>query len=260
MLRIRNHWKGSCMKKLSLATVGLAALVALPAMAADVAVRRPAYRAPPPPPPPILYSWTGCFVGGHVGGLWARKEWFDRTFIGQSEGSHDADGFLGGVQGGCDYQFFGGFVVGIQGDYAWTDADGSNDSLLFNTTNHSSINSLASVTGRVGFAWDRFLGYVRAGGAWERDEYHISSPSALVVASASETRGGWTAGIGGEYAFTNFLSAFVEYNYYDFGDSDLIFSKPGDTFVVGIDETKSVLKGGLNFRFGGWGGPAVARY
>ena len=127
-------------------------------------------------------------------------------------------------------------------------------------TNHSSVRSLASVTGRVGYAWDRFLGYVRAGGAWERDNYHISNGSAFVVASASETRGGWTVGVGGEYAFTNFLSAFVEYNYYDFGNRDVAFVSPGDTFAVGIDETKSVLKAGINFRFGGWGGPVVARY
>jgi outer membrane immunogenic protein len=82
-----------------------------------------------------------------------------------------------------------------------------------------------------------------------------------VVATASESRGGWTIGVGGEYAFTNFLSAFVEYNYYDFGNRDLTFVTPSDSFVVGIDETKSVLKGGLNFRFGGlWGAPVVARY
>jgi outer membrane immunogenic protein len=253
------------MRKLSLATVGLAALVAVPAMGADVAVRRPV-RPPPPPLPPVFFTWTGCFIGGHIGGLWARKDWFDHTFdsdtFGLSDGGHDADGFLGGVQGGCDYQFAGGFVIGIQGDYAWTDADGSSPSILFpGDINHSSIDSLASITGRVGYAWDRFLGYVRAGGAWERDEYHISSPGAFVVATASETRGGWTVGIGGEYAFTNFLTAFVEYNYYDFGDRDLTFVTPTSSFVLGIDETKSVLKGGLNFRFGGWGAPpVVARY
>ena len=26
----------------------------------------------------------------------------------------------------------------------------------------------------VGYAWDRFLGYVKGGGAWERDEYTFS--------------------------------------------------------------------------------------
>jgi outer membrane immunogenic protein len=123
------------MKKLMLG-VATAALFSGSAIAADMAIRK----APPPPPLP-MFSWTGCYVGAHVGGLWARKEWFvrqpDDEFFGQSEGAHDADGFLGGVQGGCDFQFAGGWVVGIAGDYAWTDAEGSNVSLLFpDFTNH----------------------------------------------------------------------------------------------------------------------------
>jgi len=39
--------------------------------------------------------------GGHVGGLWARKDWTDRNpgaFFGVAEGSHDANSWLGGVQ------------------------------------------------------------------------------------------------------------------------------------------------------------------
>jgi len=97
------------MKKILLTTVTLTALVAPPALAADVG--RPVYRAPPPAPvyPVYGFSWTGCYVGGHIGGLWAHKEWFDRdpfsVTFGQSEGTHDPSGLLGGVQAGCDYQF-----------------------------------------------------------------------------------------------------------------------------------------------------------
>ncbi len=252
------------MKKYLSTCVALAALAAGPAMAADLSVKRP---APPPyrPPPPVaFYNWTGCYVGGHAGGMWVSKEWFDRqpgsATFGQSDGSHDVDGFLGGVQAGCDYQFAGGWVIGIAGDYAWTDADGSRGSVLFpGFTNHSSVKSLASVTGRIGYAWDRFLGYVKGGGAWERDEYNFSL-AGVVTGTASETRSGWTIGVGGEYAFTNYLTGFVEYNYYDFGNRDLTFTGLGGPFVYGIDETKSVVKAGLNLRFGGWGGPALARY
>ena len=78
----------------------------------------------------VYFSWTGCYIGGHIGGLWAKKDWTNRdpllAPLGTSFGSHDADSWLGGVQAGCDYQFAGGFVIGIQGDYAWTDAEGSN--------------------------------------------------------------------------------------------------------------------------------------
>src|SRR5258705_6667568 len=213
------------MKKLLLAAIALSALLAAPAMAADLA--RP---APPPPvpykaPPPVyLYSWTGCYIGGHAGGLWARKQWFDSDPIdfgtirdGASDGTHNPSGFLGGLQAGCDYQFAGGFVIGIAGDYAWTNAEATSTSVLFvGQTNHSRVKGLASVTGRFGYAWDRFLGYVKGGGAWVSDSYTISSPAFAALATASETRTGWTIGVGGEYAFTNWLTGFAEYDYYDF--------------------------------------------
>ena len=66
-------------------------------------------------------------------------------------------------------------------------------------------------------------------------------------------------GVGGEYAFTNFLTGFAEYNYYDFGTRDALFSYvDGTTYTYGIKETKSVFKAGLNFRWGA--GPVVANY
>ena len=49
-------------------------------------------------------------------------------FFGQSLGQHDEHSWIGGAQAGCDYQFAGGFVIGVQGDYAWTNAEGSHDS------------------------------------------------------------------------------------------------------------------------------------
>jgi outer membrane immunogenic protein len=258
------------MKKQLLAVVAATFALGGSAMAADLAVR-PAYKAPPLPPP-VYFSWTGCYVGGHIGGLWATKEWTNRdplagVPVGTNYGSHDVDSWLGGVQAGCDYQFAGGFVIGIQGDYAWTDAEGSNANihpLFAGETNYSRIKALSTVTGRIGYAWDRFLGYVKGGGAWEKDDYHITF-AGTTFANAAETRSGWTVGVGGEYAFTNYLSGFVEYNYYDFGTHDNIFTGnfgPGiGTNVIEVKETKSVVRAGLNWRFGSWGkAPVTARY
>src|ERR1700730_16243292 len=112
--------------------LGTAALIALARPAISAALRAPVRRAPPPVVVPV-WSWSGCYVGGHAGGLWARqKDWIVRTpggaFYGESLGGHDADSWLGGAQAGCDYQFAGSFVIGIQGDYAWTDAEGNHDS------------------------------------------------------------------------------------------------------------------------------------
>jgi outer membrane immunogenic protein len=244
------------MKKFFLATVALSVLVAAPAVAADLAVKAPVYKAAPV----YAYSWTGCYVGGNVGGLWARKDW-TVTATGQTIGSHDADSWLGGVQAGCNYQFAGGWVVGIQGDYDWTDAKGTSaDLIAIGFTEQTKIRSLASVTGRVGYAWDRFLGYVKGGGAWERDNYTVFDPAGAVAATASETRGGWTVGVGGEYAFTEWLSGFAEYDYYNFGTRTNTFISPaGDQAVAAdIKERKSVFKVGLNVRFGY--SPVVAKY
>ena len=96
--------KGWEMKRIALTGFALM-LIASPALAADLRVRQPVYKAPPPPPP-VYFNWTGCYVGGHVGGVWTRKDWVVRqpgdVFFGQSDGSHDADGWLGGAQVGCD--------------------------------------------------------------------------------------------------------------------------------------------------------------
>ena len=101
---------------------------------------------------------------------------------------------------------------------------------------------------------------MKGGGAWEKDEYHISFPG-TTFATAGETRSGWTIGVGGEYAFTNYFSGFVEYNYYDFGSRDNTFTfAGGGTTLIDIKETKSVVRAGLNWRFGGWAAPVTARY
>ena len=243
------------MKKLLLTTVGLGALIAGPAIAADLRPRpAPVYRAPVPGP--VFYNWGGCYAGGHVGGLWAQKDWTWVT-TGIHRGSHDADDWLAGVQVGCNYQV-GAFVFGAQGDFAWTDATGSHTDLVVPTnTDRSEIRSLASVTGRIGYAWDRFLGYVKGGGAWERDSYEVFvTGTGATVATARETRPGWTVGIGGEYAFLPNWTAFVEYNYYDFDTRrNNLVSPAGALYAIeDIRESKSVLKGGINFKFG-WDGP-----
>ncbi len=250
------------MRKFLLTAAALIALVS-PAIPADMRVS--VYKAPPPVVP--AWSWTGCYAGGYAGGLRDKEKWTDRTpggdFFGQFLGQHTVGHGLGGLQAGCDYQFAGSFVIGIQGDYGLTDAEGSHDSVHeFGVAYHSKVNSLASVTGRVGYAWDRFLGYVKGGGAWERDNYWASTIIAGTVYTARVTRSGWTIGVGGEYAFTNFLSGFVEYGYYDFGASQIGLTpqlaglRPG---FVDIKETASVVRAGLNLRFGGYGAPVAAR-
>ena len=120
--------------------------------------------------------------------------------------------------------------------------------------------SVASLTGRIGYAWDRFLGYVKFGGAWERDELTLNFFNGF-VATASDTRSGWTIGIGAEYAFTNWVTAFVEYDYYDFGSRShsFICDPVGCLLPIHVKETKNVFKVGLNFLFNAGKGPVAAK-
>ena len=105
--------------------------------------------------------------------------------------------------------------------------------------------------------------YVKGGAAWAHDEYEVFNGAFLIASASEERRLGWTVGMGGEYAFNNWISAFVEYNFYDFGGNDRDFIRPNGAIYdrINIEDTKSVVKGGLNFRFGNWNRPpVVARY
>src|SRR5437588_12053873 len=88
------------------------------ALAADIA--RPVYKAPPAGALPVTYDWTGFYVGGHVGYGWAEKDWRDAFGLNVS---NKGNGFLGGGQGGGNYQIRQ-FVRGAEGDFAWSGING----------------------------------------------------------------------------------------------------------------------------------------
>jgi outer membrane immunogenic protein len=234
------------------------------ALGADLPAR--VYTKAPMVPPVLEYNWTGCYVGGNGGGLWANKSWTVPT-TGALYTNHTARGGMGGVQIGCNYETPSRWVIGIQGDYDFVSATGSSPDLLslFPLTDQSRISGLGSVTGRVGYAWNRFLGYVKGGGAWERDRYNtyfgpLTTTPGAPFSTASETRPGWTLGVGGEYAFTQNLTGFLEYDYYDFGTRTNTFTTTGGGSVLtNIRERKNIVKAGLNWKFD-WPGTVVARY
>src|ERR1700730_16720571 len=98
----------------SIISVGLSGLGG--AMAADMAVK-----ARPVAPPVVIYNWSGCYIGGNVGGGWKRNTLSSTTtFLGTPVaftdlGSDNGSSVIGGAQIGCDYQFAGNWVAGIQG-------------------------------------------------------------------------------------------------------------------------------------------------
>ena len=119
------------------------------------------------------------------------------------------------------------------------------------------ISDSASVTGRLGFTWDRVMLYAKGGAAWAGDKYSADLPAFDEHIATTVTRPGWTVGGGVEWAFWDNWSAKVEYDFYDFSTRNLtlpgtIFGVPEVVPGVNIKETISTVKFGINYRFGAY--------
>lgn len=239
------------MKRLLLSSFGAVALAICsappPASAADMAVKAP-------PAAPETYSWTGCYVGGNFGTIFTKVDW---SIPGSALSSMDTNALAFGGQVGCNYQI-STWVFGVQGDYDFVNLSGANDGSTtgvdaFNAgvTDRSTVDSVASVTGRFGYAWWRILFYAKGGVAWQRDKYDMFVTTSLApLTSVNVTRSGFTVGGGIEYAITDHFNMFFEYDFYDFGTANSSFVVPPLTESVAIRETDSVVKVGVNWKFG----------
>jgi outer membrane immunogenic protein len=238
-------------RRAMLAFVGLAgtALFGNAAMAADL--NRPVYKAPPAGVLPVAYDWTGFYVGGHIGYGWARNDYFD-PLVPFNLRDTSASGILGGGQVGYNYQI-GQFVVGAEGDMSATGIKGG--PALGPASFNTATNWTATLAGRAGVAFDRWLVYAKGGAAWANNTYSTNFYSFPGAASVSDTRIGWVVGAGVEWAFAPQWSAKIEYNFMDFGTDNVSFV-PGST--TGIKDQVQMVKIGVNYKFGG--GPIVARY
>ncbi|MGA7073072.1 outer membrane protein [Bradyrhizobium sp.] len=244
------------MKKFLFTTVALVALGAtVPALAADLSARSPVYTKAPAYAAP-LYNWTGFYIGGHLGGVFSS----DSNFGGLTTGNNGNGRFLGGLQGGADYQFAPNWVVGAEAEYSWT--AGNNGSVIFpgGQTYTNNQRGLGSVTGRIGYTWGPGLLYVKGGYAFaDNNESLVNGAGApLAFGFSGDHSNGYTIGAGLEYMLTQNWSAKIEYQYYNFGSSS--FTAPAALVPFGSFRTDDhVVKAGINYRFN-WGGPVVAKY
>jgi outer membrane immunogenic protein len=237
------------MKKILLGAAALAAFAGQ-AFAADMPARTYSKAPPPYTAPAVVYNWTGFYIGGHVGGAFT-----DGTNLLGSDAR-----FLGGVQGGFDYQFAPNWVVGAEAQYSWL-GGGNNSGVLFpgGTLVTGNSSQLGSATGRVGYTWGPALLYAKGGYAW-RDNNNIGvsvggAPAAFTT--DGNRKDGYIVGAGLEYMFAPNWSAKAEYQYYNFGNTTLT-SGPADVVGTRFRDDEHTVKVGVNYRFG-WGGP-VAKY
>jgi outer membrane immunogenic protein len=235
------------MKRIVLAAA--LAFSAVPALAADLPAPAPAPRAPAAyvPVAAPVYNWSGIYIGINGGYGFGDSNWDFSSVVGfpASTGNFDINGPLVGGTVGVNFQT-GQFVFGVEADGDWADINGS-ASACNPATCQTSSDWLATIRGRVGYAFDRVLIYGTAGGAYG-DVKATASAGGLSISSDS-AEFGWTAGGGIEYGITENLTAKVEYLYVDLANGSL--SSPAG-FTVPVSFDASLIRAGLNFKFGGF--------
>ena len=226
---------------------------------------------------PVLtpVNWTGFYVGGVVGAAAGRT---DIGFVGDGGTKPWVLGGLGGIEAGYNYQFSNNWVLGVEGDVVATNLRGARtagtaDGLpapgfspaLY--TAQDRTNWMATVTGRLGYSYERTLWYGKGGVAFEDSSTSVNcifGPTATLLAfncrnqalavspgftTANYTRVGWTVGFGTEFDLGKNWSAKAEYDYLSFGRHTAL-ATDGTTFLTDKSDVSQV-KIGVNYRFSG---------
>jgi outer membrane immunogenic protein len=232
-------------------------------------------------PTDTVYQWTGCYVGGNVGGGTTGSNFGSTidpgtylgagdatTVTGSGSGSKNDIGLLGGGQIGCNWQT-GTLVLGLEGDFDWFHSNpnfNNNTNTLasgasFSIAQSLTTNYLATVRPRIGIAADRNFAYVTGGVAFTSVSYAETysdtngapGPGAG-TATASRSLVGWSAGVGWEYAFADHWTFRTEYLIAGFPTTNAlgsIVAAGGGTNALhgSADALVQGLRAGLNFKF-----------
>ena len=220
------------MKRFVVAALGFLALAAMPASAADLPRGQVPYKAPAYV---AQYNWTGFYLGINGGGGFGDSNWNGFAISNSPSG-----GMIGGTAG-YNWQGVGSpWVFGLEGDIDWTNIK---DSTACGGLNCQTRNNwLATVRGRVGYSFDRFLPYVTGGVAIGDVEANRTA-----FAGSKDTNAGWTIGAGLEGVIAGNWTAKVEYLYADLGDTTCSAVACG--VATNVELTVNVVRGGLNYRF-----------
>ena len=223
----------------------------LPPPATSQPPRAPAAYVPPVSP---VYNWGGVYFGFNLGYGFGTSKWSDPSDIGGTTGNFNVKGFLVGPTIGVNFQT-DSFVFGAEADFDSSFIDGKVSSPFCSTGTQCETKNFwfSTLRGRVGYAVDRILFYGTAGGALGNVAPGQSGNFQRT------TKGGWTAGAGLEAAFTENLTARIEYLYLKLGDTtcssaaacggDLGLpggtSNPNDT----VKFSTNMIRLGLDYKF-----------
>jgi outer membrane immunogenic protein len=258
---VRTGTEGTMRKVLGL--VGATLLFAGPALAADLG-RPPVYKAPALVP---VFSWTGWYIGGNIGYGWGENtdplittNIFSPAF--NFYPSLSPKGVIGGGQIGYDWQVNPTWVVGVVADFQGADIKDSGAStflvgpLAVTESLSEKLDFLGTVRVRLGWAAGNWLFYGSGGGAYGNVKSTIgfseslAGVTAAISGSRSESRAGWAAGGGINYAVTPNWILGVDYLHYDLGHTSVTASDAFGDFVTASQKVGGdIVRGVINYKF-----------
>jgi outer membrane immunogenic protein len=207
-------------------TVAAAALLAAlngAATAADMPVKAS------PAPVVSATNWSGFYLGGHIGYGWTKMSGDESGDA--LTGDLKLNGVLAGVHGGYNFQY-GQVVFGVEGDVSG--AFGNSWAASANTIEccsasgmHGAMQGVATLRGRLGWAFDRTLIYATGGVAWGQFSGDIQSASSFDPSHKVNAIGGVVGG-GVEWKYNPNLSFRVEGLHYMFNKTVAVGSESGD--------------------------------
>lgn len=188
---------------------------------------------------PSAFSWTGFYVGAHAGHARGDAGWTlvndQTTFVdfptggdGSHVTSHSIGGWIGGGQIGYQHQV-GAWVFGAELSLSGGHVDGTSVSVFESKDDlyRTRIDRIFLGTVRLGYAWDRWLTYVKGGYASAVVKASIvdTTPGPLGglnvgTWSSSERQNGWTVGTGLEYVLQSNVTVGLQYDYVNLGDEN----------------------------------------
>ncbi len=205
--------------KIAFVMIALTGLGATAASAADMAA----------PVAGSAYDWSGFYAGAHIG---VADGHIRATDVQQPSGGFFTDlvpagteGFsfhdtniAGGVHAGYQFQS-GQFVFGGEATWTATGIDKTITSPYFpdSDTETGKLKHYATVVGRVGYAFDRFLVYAKGGYAGGEVGFRARDNNALVTYEQNDWHNGYAVGAGIDYALTDKLVLGVDYTHIDLG-------------------------------------------
>ncbi|MGE0523504.1 MAG: outer membrane protein [Variibacter sp.] len=188
---------------LSLAGAALALSVA-GASAADLPVKAPMMA------PVQAFDWSGWYAGVGIGGSWNDFDWVYVNAVTPTPRTQSHDQAMVGFHGGAQYQFGGlGFGGGLVVGYEYSGSynmDGAGHggavcpAAAFNC--QVRMESLYTIGGKLGLAWDRFMLYGTGGWAGANVQSNGFNPATnAVFEQTRQWHNGWYVGGGLDYAF-----------------------------------------------------------